>query len=84
MKESEIKRILLRNQPAAATATQAKVKVIHFKSGQIIRIMSGPFADFEGEITEINAEKEKLKAKVSIFGRDTPVELFFNQVQEIT
>jgi transcription termination/antitermination protein NusG len=85
MKESEIKRILMRNQPAGeGPGSKAKVKVVHFKVGQIIRIMSGPFADFEGEITEINAEKEKLKAKVSIFGRDTPVELFFNQVQEIT
>jgi transcription termination/antitermination protein NusG len=83
MKDSEIKRILLRNQPAASTVTTAKIKVTHFKVGQVVGIISGPFADFEGEITEINAEKEKLKAKVSIFGRDTPVELFFNQVQEI-
>jgi transcriptional antiterminator NusG len=84
MKDSEIKRILLRNQPVTSAVTPAKVKVVNFKVGQVVSIISGPFADFEGEITEINAEKEKLKAKVSIFGRDTPVELFFNQVQEIT
>jgi transcription termination/antitermination protein NusG len=73
-KESEIRRILLRTAPAP-------VKVqIDLKVGENVKIISGPFADFEGTVTEVNPEKEKLKATVSIFGRETPVELAFNQV----
>lgn len=77
-KDSEIKRILLRNQPTAAVA---KVE-IDLKVGEIVKIISGPFADFEGTVTEVSPEKERLKASVSIFGRETPVELAFNQVQK--
>ena len=75
-KDSEIKRILLKSQPAPA-----KVE-IDLKAGETVKIISGPFADFEGTVTEVHADKEKLKANVSIFGRETPVELFFNQVQK--
>jgi len=79
-RDAEIKRILVRSTgPAAAT-----VKVeIDLKIGDHIRIISGPFSEFEGSVTEVAAEKEKLTASVSIFGRETPVELFFNQVQKI-
>lgn len=73
-KESEIRRILMRTAPAPA-----KVQ-IDLKVGENVKIISGPFADFEGTVTEVNPEKEKLKATVSIFGRETPVELAFNQV----
>lgn len=73
-KESEIRRILLRSAPAPA-----KIQ-IDLRAGENVKIISGPFADFEGTVTEVNAEKEKLKATVSIFGRETPVELAFNQV----
>lgn len=75
-KDSEIRRILLKNAPAAAVT---KIQ-IDLKTGDNVKIISGPFADFEGTVTEINQEKEKLKATVSIFGRETPVELAFNQV----
>jgi transcriptional antiterminator NusG len=77
-KDVEIKRILLRAQPTAAVA---KIE-IDLKVGEIVRIISGPFADFEGTVTEVSPEKERLKASVSIFGRETPVELAFNQVQK--
>lgn len=76
-KDAEIKRILMRTQP---TTTQ-KVE-INLKVGEIVKIISGPFADFEGSVTEISPEKERLKASVIIFGRETPVELAFNQVQK--
>jgi transcriptional antiterminator NusG len=75
-KDSEIKRILLKSQPVAA-----KVE-IDLKVGEVVKIISGPFADFEGTVTEVSPEKERLKASVSIFGRETPVELAFNQVQK--
>jgi transcriptional antiterminator NusG len=77
-KDAEIKRILLRSQP---TATATKIE-IDLKVGEIVKIISGPFADFEGTVTEVSPEKERLKASVSIFGRETPVELAFNQVQK--
>jgi transcriptional antiterminator NusG len=75
-KDSEIKRILLRGQPAPA-----KVE-IDLKVGETIKIISGPFADFEGTVTEVIPEKEKVKATVSIFGRETPVDLPLNWVQK--
>jgi transcription termination/antitermination protein NusG len=49
--------------------------------GDKIMVMSGPFKDFAGEVVEVSPERSKLKALLSIFGRDTPVELEFNQVQ---
>jgi transcriptional antiterminator NusG len=45
-------------------------------------VISGPFKDFEGKVIEVNPERSKLKALLSIFGRDTPVELEFNHVQK--
>jgi transcriptional antiterminator NusG len=47
-----------------------------------IMVLSGPFKDFEGEVIEVSPERNKLKALLSIFGRDTPVELEFNQVEK--
>jgi len=49
----------------------------------VVRVTAGPFADFSGSIEEVNADKQKLKVLISIFGRDTPVELDFNQVERI-
>ena len=48
-----------------------------------VRIMNGPFTDYTGTVTEINKEKHKVKVLVSMFGRETPVELEFAQVQKI-
>jgi transcriptional antiterminator NusG len=54
-----------------------------WKKGEVIRVTSGPFADFNGTIEEVNIEKQKLKVLISIFGRDTPVELDFNQIERV-
>jgi transcriptional antiterminator NusG len=54
-----------------------------FKDGQSVRIVEGPFADFIGNIEEINLEKKKLRVMVHIFGRETPVELGFSEVEEV-
>lgn len=48
-----------------------------------VRIMNGPFTDYTGTVTEINKEKHKVKVLVSMFGRETPVELEFSQVQKL-
>jgi transcriptional antiterminator NusG len=46
----------------------------------VVRVVSGPFADFTGVVSEVNLERQKVKVLVSIFGRETPVELEFSQV----
>jgi transcription termination/antitermination protein NusG len=51
--------------------------------GEVVRVASGPFADFNGTIEEVNTEKERVKVLISIFGRDTPVELKFNEIERV-
>ena len=65
------------------TAEAPKVK-ISFALGDTVRIIDGPFAEFRGEIDEINNEKGKIKVLVSFFGRETPVELDFLQAERET
>ncbi|MGH2415231.1 MAG: transcription termination/antitermination protein NusG [Microcystaceae cyanobacterium] len=55
---------------------------IDMEVGDKILVLSGPFKDFGGEVIEVSPERSKLKALLSIFGRDTPVELEFNQVEK--
>jgi transcription termination/antitermination protein NusG len=54
-----------------------------FEEGDVVRIISGPFADFNGTINEINMDQSKLKVLVNIFDRETPVELGFDQVSKV-
>ncbi|MFN3652656.1 MAG: transcription termination/antitermination protein NusG [Armatimonadota bacterium] len=54
-----------------------------WQKGEVIRVTSGPFADFNGTIEEVNLEKQKVKVLISIFGRDTPLELEFNQIERV-
>lgn len=61
------------------TDSTPQVKV-NFKAGDMVRVTSGPFADFSGVISEVNLPQAKVKVLVSIFGRETPVELDFSQV----
>lgn len=65
------------------TAEAPKVKMA-FQLGDTVRITDGPFADFRGEIDEINHEKGKIRVLVSFFGRETPVELDFLQAEKET
>jgi transcriptional antiterminator NusG len=51
--------------------------------GEQVRVVTGPFADFNGAISEINVDQSKLKVLVNIFGRETPVELEFGQVAKL-
>ena len=76
-KDSEIKKIIHRGQ-AQTPKIELDVTV-----GDKVRIISGPFAEFIGDITEVYPDKSKLRANVSIFGRETPVELEYKQIQKV-
>ena len=69
---------LLHKEVATATRTRAQ-----FAIGETVKVISGPLSDFSGEIAEINEDAAKLKVLVSIFGRETPVEVGFDQVKKI-
>ncbi len=56
---------------------------LEFEEGDVVRIVSGPFADFNGTISEINVDQSKVKVMVNIFDRETPVELSFDQVARV-
>jgi len=56
---------------------------IDFEVGEIVKVIAGPFRGYSGPISEINAERGKLKSLISIFGRETPVELDFDQVEKV-
>jgi len=56
---------------------------LEYEEGDVVRIISGPFTDFTGTITEINVDQSKLKVMVNIFDRETPVELGFDQVAKV-
>ena len=76
-KDSEIKKIIHRG---ASTVQKIELDV---KVGDKVRIISGPFAEFIGDISEVYPDKSKLRAMVSIFGRETPVELEYKQIQKV-
>ena len=75
LQETEVQTII-----QGMTSEAPKVKLA-FQSGDTVRIIDGPFADFRGVIDEVNNEKEKLRVLVSFFGRETPVELHFLQAE---
>lgn len=77
-RDSEIKKVLGR----ATTDAPQRIE-LDVKAGDKVRIISGPFAEFVGDITEVYPDKAKLRANVSIFGRETPVELEYKQIQKL-
>ncbi len=76
--DAEAATILQRVQAGSAQATPKTV----FEPGELVRVIDGPFNDFNGVVEEVNYEKNRLHVAVTIFGRSTPVELDFGQVEK--
>ena len=76
MRDAEVQAILGR----VAEGEEAPRTLIHFEVGEKVKVNDGPFEDFDGMVEEVDDENQRLKVTVSIFGRETPVELEFTQV----
>jgi transcriptional antiterminator NusG len=80
LSRAEVERLL---HPGEAE-TREKVKTtVDYEVGETVRVIGGPLSDFEGQISDINVDQSRLKVLVSIFGRETPVELSFSQVAKL-
>ncbi|HIE52829.1 MAG TPA: transcription termination/antitermination factor NusG [Armatimonadetes bacterium] len=73
----EVENILTKIQEEAAKPKPS------WQKGEIIRVISGPFADFTGRVEEVNMNRETMKVMISIFGRETPVELSYTEIEKI-
>jgi transcriptional antiterminator NusG len=77
LRPEEVEKIMKRME------AEAPIIKVSFRPGQKVRIVEGPFEDFMGTVDEINMEKGKVRVLVSFFGRETPVELDFLQVEKM-
>jgi transcriptional antiterminator NusG len=84
LKEREVDRILGRVSDNKEMAEKGGVIDIPFKEGDLIKVIDGPFKEFDGTVQEVLPDKLKLRVLVSIFGRKTPVEVDLNQVESTT
>ena len=79
LREDEVERIL-----AQMDKTRSRESLeIPYQVGDVVKVIDGPFVDFSGSVSDINSERKKIKVMVSIFGRPTPVELDYLQVQPL-
>ncbi len=79
----EVESILQVKLEGAETPTKRSRPRLEYEVNETVRVKEGPFADFSGQIAEINEDQLKLKVLVNIFGRETPVELEFSQVAKL-
>ncbi|MBL8040860.1 MAG: transcription termination/antitermination factor NusG, partial [Chthonomonas sp.] len=77
LEDYEVKRIM-KNLESSQEAPR-----VAFNRADIIRVIEGPFSDYTGKVEEVHADKEMLKVLINIFGRETPVELEFTQVERM-
>ena len=82
LSRAEVER-LLRPGEAAEAREKAVKTTVDYSIGETVKVIAGPLADFSGMISEINVDQSRLKVLVSIFGRETPVELSFSQVAKL-
>ena len=84
LSRKEVEDILGVEKPEGAAVVEKKARPrVEFEEGEQVRVVTGPFADFNGAISEIDVDRSKLKVLVNIFGRETPVELEFGQVAKL-
>ena len=79
LKPKEVDRIM----GQVDSSRTAEVTDVPYKAGDSVKVIDGPFADFSGFVSEVNMERKKIKVMVSIFGRPTPVELDFLQIEPV-
>ncbi|MEW6636851.1 MAG: transcription termination/antitermination protein NusG [Actinomycetota bacterium] len=80
LSRAEVERLL---HPGETKAPEKVKTTVDYQIGETVKVISGPLSDFTGAISDINVDQSKLKVLVSIFGRETPVELSFNQVAKL-
>jgi transcription termination/antitermination protein NusG len=78
--EKEVARIV----GAIEEGVQTQRPTIHFEIGETVRVTDGPFASFNGSVEQVDEDRARLRVTVSIFGRATPVELEYNQVEKVS
>jgi transcription termination/antitermination protein NusG len=83
LSRKEVEDILGVAKPDSPAAEKKVRPRVEFEEGEQVRVTTGPFADFNGAISEIDVDRSKLKVLVNIFGRETPVELEFGQVAKL-
>lgn len=81
LQPDEVKRLIGKIEEKKEDGTEVEHIEMPFHIGEPVKVISGPFHNFSGFVQEINQEKMKLKVMVSIFGRKTPIELDFSQVE---
>ena len=83
LRRSEFNRIMRRTNPAGVGAPVTKHTTSSLEPGMSVRVVSGPLVDFDGTVSEVMADAGKVKVMLTIFGRETPVELTIDQVVSI-
>jgi transcriptional antiterminator NusG len=83
LRRSEYSKIMRRTNPASVGAPVTKHTTSSLEAGMSVRVVSGPLADFDGTVSEVMADAGKVKVMLTIFGRETPVELTLDQVVTI-
>ncbi|MCA9689473.1 MAG: transcription termination/antitermination protein NusG [Nannocystaceae bacterium] len=83
VREAEMNRMMGNTQPRADEVPEQPTPVYNYKVGQQVRVKSGPFANFTGEVEEVNADKQKIWLSVLLFGRPTRVEVDFAEVETV-
>lgn len=84
LSRNEVKRLLSEGNEVETEENREKVKTtVDYDIGETVRVIGGPLSDFTGSISDINLDQSKVKVLVSIFGRETPVELSFGQVAKL-
>ena len=84
LRRDEFDKIMRRSGTRGGTVAVPKRTATNLEVGQSVKVLSGPLADFDGQVSEVNAESGKVKVMLMIFGRETPVELTLDQVSVIS